>query len=373
MRDERKRTGSSTVSQSSTNSSPTGGEFDFIARIKRRAGAARSKDTNGLILGIGDDAAVLTGRGSCDSVITTDLLVEDIDFRRTWPALDIGYKALAVSLSDIAAMGARPRWTLLSLGLPQDIWNSPFGGDIYEGFLQAAREFKVMLIGGDISRTPERIVIDSIVIGETQRGGAILRSGARPGDHIFVTGTLGGAAAGLRLLEHARNFRTRTARTRLITGFETLVKYQTRPTPRVACGALLGEKRLASAMLDLSDGLSSDLAHLCQQSGVGAHLEAERIPLAPLLKRIEKVNDNKLTRQLKDNALGLALHGGEDFELLFTVRPRDVSRLPGQLGGVSLTRIGEVREAREGITITEKGQMNLLARAGFDHFNASST
>ncbi|MGI9106106.1 MAG: thiamine-phosphate kinase [Pyrinomonadaceae bacterium] len=367
MRDERRQKKSPAINHPSIES-PASGEFDFIARIRQRAESARVRDTAGLVHGIGDDAAVLSGRNGRDSVITADLLIEDIDFRRTSPALDIGYKALAVSLSDIAAMGARPRWTLLSLGLPQDIWDSPFAESIYEGFLQAAHEFGVTLIGGDVSRTPERIVIDSIVIGETRRGRAILRSSARPGDHIFVTGTLGGAAAGLQLLERAQGLRGRAARMRLLSSLNALTKRQTRPTPRVECGALLGEQRLASAMLDLSDGLSSDLAHLCRQSGVGAHLEAARIPVAPLLKRINAVNDNQLTRKLKNDALDLALHGGEDFELLFTVRPRDLTRLPQRLGGVRLTRIGEVTEASAGIRIERDKRMMILQPSGFDHF-----
>jgi thiamine-monophosphate kinase len=343
-------------------------EFDFISRIKRRAEAARSSKTDGLVQGIGDDAAVFKGRGGRDYVITADLLVEDIDFRRTSLPQDIGYKAFAVSLSDIAAMGARPLWALLSLGLPQDIWDTPSASKISEGFLCAAREFGVTLIGGDVSRTPERIVLDSIVIGETRRGRAVLRSGARVGDQIYVTGTLGGAAAGLKLLEHANSLRTRAARTRLISGLEELTRRQTHPAPRVACGALLGEQRLVSAMIDLSDGLSSDLAHLCAQSGVGAFIEASRLPIAPLLRQAVAFQSNGFMRALKDDALNLALHGGEDFELLCTVRPRIAARLPRRLGGVRLTRIGEVREAGEGIKISRDGRAETLQPSGFDHF-----
>jgi thiamine-monophosphate kinase len=369
MRDERTRKGSSVFGQPSTNNPPADGEFDFISRIKRCAEAARGgAQSDGLVLGIGDDAAVFNGRGRLDSVITADLLVEDVDFRRTSFPQDIGYKALAVSLSDIAAMGARPRWALLSLGLPQPIYASPFAAGIYEGFLSAAREFGVTLIGGDVSSTPERIVIDSIVVGETRRGGAVLRSGARPGDHIYVTGTLGGAAAGLKLLEHADSLRTPAARTRSCSGLKELLRRQARPTPRVECGALLGERRLASAMIDLSDGLSSDLAHLCERSGVGALVEAARIPVAHSLRRAKTINSNRLTRALTDDALRLALHGGEDFELLFTVRPRVAARLPRRLGGVRLTRIGEVREAREGVRISQGGRAEILRASGFDHF-----
>ncbi|MDX6271724.1 MAG: thiamine-monophosphate kinase [Acidobacteriota bacterium] len=356
-------------SASSSNVPRVNSEFDFISRIKRLAEAARGvADTDGLVLGIGDDAAVLRGRGGLDSVVTADLLVEDVDFRRTASPHDVGYKALAVSLSDIAAMGARPRWTLLSLGLPRDIHDSPYAAGLYEGFLSAAREFGVTLIGGDVSRMPERIVIDSIVIGEVRRGRAVLRAGARAGDHIYVTGALGGAAAGLKLLEHAGSLRTPAARGRALSGLAELVRRQTRPAPRVACGALLGERRLASAMIDLSDGLSSDLAHLCERSGVGALMEAARIPLDPLLRRAHAVNSNRLTRALTSDALDLALNGGEDFELLFTVRPRVAARLPRRLGGVRLTRIGEVREAREGVKISRGGRVEALPPSGFNHF-----
>jgi thiamine-monophosphate kinase len=381
MRDEVKRKARPVVASRSSTRSTVNSEFDFISRIKRRVDEARAGKAGGLVHGIGDDAAVLIGRNGGrnggrsggrsgrDSVITADLLVEDIDFRRTYLPQDIGYKALAVSLSDIAAMGARPRFALLSLGLPQDIWDTPFAVDISEGFLAAAREFGVTLIGGDVSRTPERIVIDSIVIGETRRGGAVLRSGARAGDQIYVTGTLGGAAAGLELLERSRKVPAmRGARTRTVSGLEELTRRQTHPTPRVSCGALLGERRLASAMIDLSDGLSSDLAHLCERSGVGALIEASRLPVAPLLRQSGAVVSNQFIRALLDGALDLALHGGEDFELLFTARPRVAAHLPKRLGGVPLTHIGEVREASEGIRLARDGRMEILQPSGFEHF-----
>jgi thiamine-monophosphate kinase len=368
MKDEVKRKTRPLVASRSSIRPPVNSEFDFIARIREQAAAARLSKTDGLVHGIGDDAAVFNGRNGRDCVITADLLVEDIDFRRTYLPQDIGYKALAVSLSDIAAMGARPRWTLLSLGVPRDIWHSPFAEGISEGFLAAAREFGVTLIGGDVSRTPERIVIDSIVIGETRRGGAVLRAGARAGDQIYVTGTLGGAAAGLELLERARSLRTHAARARLLSGLEEITRRQTHPAPRVACGALLGERRLASAMIDLSDGLSSDLAHLCERSGVGAIIEASRLPVAPLLRQSGAVGSNGFRRALQDDALELALHGGEDFELLFTVRPRIAARLPKRLGGVPLARIGEVREASAGIIISRDGREEALEPSGFDHF-----
>ncbi|HYX40069.1 MAG TPA: AIR synthase related protein, partial [Pyrinomonadaceae bacterium] len=193
--------------------------------------------------GIGDDAAVLTQRMGYETIITADLLIEDIDFRRAhMPARALGHKALAVSLSDIAAMGARPRYALLSVGVPADVWRTRWLDQFYAGFFALAARTGITLIGGDVSRTPQRIVIDSIVLGETKRGRAALRSTARPGDQIFVTGTLGGASAGLSLIES--NTTKRTARTRqratsarqaqLKTARTQLIRRQQQPEPRLA-------------------------------------------------------------------------------------------------------------------------------------------
>src|ERR1044071_7630905 len=172
-------------------------EFDFINRLRERS-AKTHADSSSLVSGIGDDAAVFGVPCAKRSVITADLLIDDIDFRRSTNRPDLlGHKALAVSLSDVAAMGAAPRWCLLSIGLPEEVWRSDFPHRFYEGLFSLADRYQVTLIGGDISRTPDKIVIDSIVIGECSASKAVLRSTANPGDHVFVTGTLGGAAAGL--------------------------------------------------------------------------------------------------------------------------------------------------------------------------------
>ena len=257
-------------------------------------------------------------------------------------------------------MGARPRYALLSIGIPAEIWNSDFVDKLYDGFFALAESYNVQLIGGDVSRTPERVVIDSIVIGETMRGRAIRRAGARPGDHIFVTGTLGGAAAGLRLLEHgARLSRKRPQAARQL-AVERLLLRQLRPEPRVLWGATLGEERQPTAMIDLSDGLSSDLLHLCHESRVGAVIEASRIPVDPLVESL-------CGRRALDPLL-LALHGGEDFELLFTIRPRDLSRLPRHIGGVPVTYLGDVTREEGRIQVSEGSRVWTLKPAGFTHF-----
>lgn len=344
------------------NSSPRG-EFDFINHIRRRALLHSSlvARRSSLLLGIGDDAAVIRQRAGRETVITADLLIEEIDFRLDWttPRL-LGHKALAVSLSDIAAMGARPRHALLSIGVPREIWRSRFVDEFYDGFFALAATYGVELIGGDVSRSPERVVIDSIVLGETGHGRAVTRAGARPGDHIFVTGTLGGAAAGLRLLESGVLLRRKLPGPLQSSTVSGLIPRHLAPMPRVPWGALLGEERLATAMIDVSDGLSNDLAHLCRASRTGAIIEARRAPINPAVISL-------CGRRALD-PLQLALHGGEDFELLFTVRPRDLRRLPRALGGVPATYIGDVTNDAGRVLISEGSRRWPLLPAGFAHF-----
>jgi thiamine-monophosphate kinase len=356
MRDEEKYKNSRHVSPART-------EFDFIERIRQRVADQRGANdfTSSLLLGLGDDAAIFQQRTGRETVVTADLLVEDIDFRldTTTPRL-LGYKALAVSLSDIAAMGARPRFALLSIGVPQEIWDTDFVDELYEGFFALAETYNVTLVGGDVSRTLERIVIDSIVIGEVESGRAVRRSGARPGDHIFITGALGGATAGLRLLERGARLRRRPPRSFYYRAIEQLLLRQLCPEPRIPWGVTLGEERLATAMIDISDGLSSDLAHLCRESNVGATIDASRIPIDPSVV-------NLCGRRALDPLL-LALHGGEDFELLFTVRPRNLSWLPHRIGGVPATYIGDVTKDAGHIRIKEGSHVWTLEPGGFHHF-----
>ncbi|HET6890872.1 MAG TPA: thiamine-phosphate kinase, partial [Pyrinomonadaceae bacterium] len=228
-------------------------EFEFIERL--RAQLRDNRHPSELLRGIGDDAAVISQSSGRDTLITSDLLVEDIDFRResTQPGL-LGHKALAVSLSDIAAMGGRPRWALVSLGVPEDVWNSDFVDEFYKGFIALANRYDVDLIGGDLSRTTEKIVIDSIVNGECASDQAILRKGAQPGDQLFVTGSLGGSAAGLRLIERGFHVKQNNVHAEEVESIDQLVLSHLRPEPRVGWGLVLGEEGLATAMIDISDG-----------------------------------------------------------------------------------------------------------------------
>jgi len=332
-------------------------------------------------------------------IVTTDLLVEGVDFhRQATPAHLLGHKALAVSLSDIAAMGARPFWSFLAIGMSREEWNTNFKDEFYEGFFALADHFGVTLAGGDISETKDGIVIDSIVLGEVASGAAVKRSGARPGDQIYVTGNLGGAAAGLKLIElgarvdprsevggqksevrgqrsepgaiaTGSGVRSPTVREGTVApeaehsddeAIQTLLLRQLRPQPRTGWGIVLGEQQLASAMIDLSDGLSSDLGHLCKESNVGAAIDAAAIPLDEDVRHL-------CGRRALD-PLALALHGGEDFELLFTVAPENVTRLPKKVDGALISRIGEITDQPGSVKITEQNHVWDLRPEGFEHF-----
>jgi thiamine-monophosphate kinase len=343
-----------------TSGNSTKSEFDFIAALKQRVAASGIKSESS-IAGIGDDAAVFRSGSGKENVISADMLVEDIDFRRTTtPPFLLGHKALAVSLSDIAAMGARPLWSLISIGVPEDIWQTEFVNHFYDGLLALANQYGVQLIGGDTSRTNEGIVIDSVVAGECAAGAAVMRSGASPGDQIFVTGSLGAAAAGLRLIERGAHLAEQNLGDEDSQKLDHVLIRQLRPEPRVGWGIVLGEERLATAMIDLSDGLSSDLNRLCEASGVGALIDSSLLPI-----------DNRVVELCGRRALDplqLALHGGEDFELLFTIKPADVARLPRRVDGVEIKRIGEVSKTADGVRISEGQRIWDLKPGGWKHF-----
>ena len=316
------------------------GEFDFIRYIKK---SFRLK-------AIGDDCAILPKDEGSDLIVTADLLVEDVDFRLEWASPeDLGHKALSVSLSDIAAMGGTPVWAMLTIGVPGKLWETDFVKRFYEDWNDLAAEFGVELVGGDISRSPDRFVVDSIVGGEVPKGKAILRSGARPGDAIFVSGSLGGAAGGLKLLN---------SDARLSDAKEDwqrrLLARQLRPTPRIELGKWLLANSIASAMIDLSDGLSSDLRHICDASGVGADLDASLLPIDEDLKYLAG----------SDEILTLALNGGEDFELLFTVAEEKIFLLENR----DVSRIGTVTENVSVVRLSDGERTVDLQPSGYRHF-----
>jgi len=314
-------------------------EFEFIQNIKK----SHSFEA------IGDDCAVLLKDAESDLLVTADLLVEDVDFRRKWiDAESLGWKSLAVSLSDIAAMGGVPKWAMLSLGVPAELWQGDWLDRFYNGWHQLADRFGVELVGGDISRSPNKFVVDSIVGGDVPRGQAVLRSGAKPGDAIFLSGSIGAAAGGLTILQKndGRDL-SRNAR-------ERLIARHSHPTPRVELGIFLREHQMASAMIDLSDGLSSDIRHICKASGVGAEIEFEKLPIDADLYDLFK----------NDVYSSLALNGGEDFELLFTVPQEKISALEN----VDVSLIGTITKNAGVIELIRSGERTILDAGGYRHF-----
>lgn len=323
-------------------------EFDFIQNIKSKYGLGK----------IGDDCAVLPKDDKTDMVVTADMLVEDIDFRLDWTTPEfLGHKTLAVSLSDIAAMGATPRWAMLSVGVPQRLWEDKFLDDFYSGYHSHAKRSHVELVGGDISRS-DKFVIDSIIGGDVPTGKAILRSVAKVGDAIVVTFRVGGSGGGLRLLEAGRRLNDA-----LKPWEENLLRTHLQPWPQVSTGIYLQNLEIVNAMIDISDGLAADLLHICESSEVGAILYADKIPL--------NLNLRSLTKSVEDQ-IYLALNGGEDFQLLFTVPEEKISELSaGLIGGENhglFTVIGEVTANIGIIELVRDGKAEILEPKGYRHF-----
>src|SRR5437588_1898163 len=276
------------------------GEFGLIARIT--AGLPQSPD---VIVGVGDDAAILDIGGEEVLVATCDAQVEDTHFRlHHTKAYDIGRRALAVNLSDIAAMGARPRFALISLLLPPTLDVAVLDG-IYAGLWEEAAQFDVALVGGNIARNAERLIIDITILGTGTRNRLLRRNNAKPGEVVMVTGSLGAAAAGLLVSEDEQLAAKVPAES-----LDAALAAQCTPTPRVVAGQWLAQHDVTTA-IDVSDGLAADLSHICEASGVGAQIEAEALPIRPEVATIATLAG----RDPQD----LALFGGEDYELLFTV------------------------------------------------------
>ena len=340
------------VTPSSRGETRSFGEDDLIAVIRK----VLSGEGPGVVVGPGDDAAVVE-RGRGDNVATTDLLLENVHFdRNLTSARDLGYKAIAVNVSDIAAMAASPRYALVSLALPSDI-DAAWVVELYGGMLSACDEYALSLVGGDLSRAGQ-VVISVAVVGEVRSGGAVLRSGARPGDRIVVTGTLGAAAGGLVL---ARAEAERAGEALSSEWGRELLAAQFRPVARVGEAETLAQAG-ATAMMDISDGLSLDLSRLCAESAVGARLLLTAVPVAPVLRKLEQV--------LSVDPLELALSGGEDYELLATIEEAAISDARANLEerfGVPLTDVGEITES--GLSaVDDQGTETTLEPKGWDHF-----
>lgn len=316
------------------------GEFELIDMLKKKFKLDK----------VGDDCAVLPF-GEVDLLVTSDMLVEGVDFRFDWaPWESVGYKALAVSLSDIAAMGGEPRWGMLSIAVPAGHWSDENIAQLYAGWHGLGRESDVELIGGDISRADGPLVIDSTVIGTVPSGRAVMRSSAQPGDSIFVTGYLGGAAGGLRILEEGLDPTANLSAAR-----RHLALRQLKPIPQVRTGKMLQTHDLATAMLDISDGLSSELHHIAHASSVGCLINADAIPWDPALTELGLDHRARLE---------LALNGGEDFELLLTAAPGNVEALRD----LGFHEIGSVTDRPGIVEINDDARISILPRGGYVHF-----
>lgn len=317
-------------------------EKDLIAEIRKEFKVSEED----LISGIGDDAAVIKV-GEKQLVITKDLLIEDVHFRlASHPPLLLGRKSLSVNLSDVAAMGGVPRYALLGLGFP-DGTKTDWVEDFLSGLKSLAQEFRVSLVGGDITQS-QKITISMTVIGEGKH--IVGRSGAEPGHLLFVTGFLGDAAQGLELTRKGVGLGESEQS-------DVFLKAFFDPQPQVLLGEELSRLQMASAMIDTSDGLSVDLGHICEESGCGAEVLLENVPLSPGL------------RTMYDNPLDLALHGGEDYQLLFSVPPDRAKSMDELQERYRISHIGQIIPGKQIYTIDSKGICKLLMKRGYQHFS----
>jgi len=328
------------------------GERGLIERIRRRLGAPPPE----VLLGIGDDAAAVAWAGRT-LLLTTDTLLEGVHFRTSTATFrQIGAKAMAANLSDIAAMGGEPRWVLVALAVPAGLGVADVD-ELYAGMEEMAGPHGAALIGGDTSASPDRIVLALTVVGEVE-GAPLTRRGARPGDAILVTGELGAAAAGLALLEGDGAGLSPQERAPLERAHRV-------PTPRVREGRLIRRSGVATAMIDLSDGLATDLGHIATESEVGARVSLAALPVEAATRRAAQA--------LGRDPWRLAATGGEDYELLFTASRAEAEALAARIAGETGARvslIGEIRPAADGVAFVDEAGRPVAVGLGFDHFAA---
>jgi thiamine-monophosphate kinase len=329
-------------------------ESEIISRLRNIA-----QITDEVLVGIGDDAAVIRAADDRDLIACCDLMVEGVHFRKEWaPPRLLGRKALAVNLSDVAAMGGIPKFAMISIAVPPG-----FGSDsideLFKGLFELANASGVSIIGGDTSSSRDSLFIDVSVIGECESGRAVTRRGAKIGDRIYVSGSLGASALGLSLLEDG--FRLDDSKDASDAIRLRAVLKHLSPEPQLKLGRALGEAGLATAMIDISDGLSTDLWHILEESRRGAVIHASAIPIAQCVR--------SLASEAKGiDPLRLALHGGEEYELLFTARPEDHQRIAelSTVSGVEITAVGEIVE-RKGLQLEREGALEPVQPAGYEH------
>ncbi len=335
------------------------GEFGLIDRLRERLG---SSEGPGLVVPNGDDCAGLVFSPGRWVLATSDVMVEGEHFVRSHASpQQIGRKALAINLSDIAAMGGDPRFALVSLAVPEDT-PCDFLEALYDGLREAGEEYATLVVGGNVSRSRSGLVVDVHLLGEADPDRILRRSGARPGDVLMVTGTLGDAGAGLRLLQEAGGTGS------FPPSGESLVGALLDPKPRVREGRAIARSGAATAMIDVSDGLSGDVAHLCEAGGVGVRLDAGAFPVSDALREAA-------ARWGLDPA-DLALQGGEDYELLFAARPEEAEDLAARVfqeTGTRLTVIGGFTDAADGRKVVRAGREEELEITSYDHLRRGTS
>jgi thiamine-monophosphate kinase len=321
------------------------GEFGFIERIRQVVTKAP-----GVVVGIGDDCAVLELPPGERLLTSTDLLIEDVHFRRAWTDLKLlGRKSVSVNVSDIAAMGGTPRHLYLGLGIPPDLTVAELDAFV-AGFLSACVDYDVTLVGGDTCRSPGPLMISVTVEGTIPADEVVCRSGAQPGDAIYVSGTLGDSALALQQLRDGE------------TPAANLAACHHDPRARVELGRALAVARIPSAMIDVSDGLLADLGHVLKASAVGAEIDESTLPLSAAVRALVAEDPGNI---------GLALSGGEDYELLFTVPQKYQTALSvlAEVSGVPVTHIGIVAPVAAGLQLLKRnGRRESAPPTGFNHF-----
>lgn len=329
------------------------GEFGLIDRLVQRLG----RPDESVVVGIGDDAAVVQYEAERQVVMTTDMLVEGVHFRRdTIDDRSLGYKSLAVSISDIAAMGGRPKHAVLSLALPIDLEVERLE-ELYNGVQEICSQYGTAVVGGDVVKTPGPFVISVTAVGEVEAGRALLRSGARPGDLVYLTGTVGGSAAGLDLIESGNS------RSLAPEAVADLLRFHQRPAPQVEAGRILVATGGCTSANDVSDGVASELHEIAKMSGVQLVIEADAIPLHASVRHYAAASGK--------DPLQWALFGGEDYRLIGTLDPSRLVEVEAAFAkaGLPLVVIGRA-EAGQGVVLLRDGARHELRPRGFNHFGS---
>jgi thiamine-monophosphate kinase len=340
------------------------GLLDLIEKRLERLGLSPLGPISA-ILGFGDDCASIRVDESFHVLLSTDLLVEDIHFRKGYfSPYQLGYKALAVNISDVAAMGGMPAYVLVGLAIPSGL-STEFVDELYDGLIKTGEKYGVRVIGGDTVGSTGPVMLSITILGAVEEGNIVTRKGAKPGNRIMVTGELGSAMMGLEILEDSEVTEKPERKDNESNGLGRICDRFIHPVPRIKEARIIAKKHLATSMIDLSDSLSQDLAHICRSSEVGARIKKEFIPIAPEVKRLANERG-------KDPFL-YALTGGEDYEILFTVRS-EYAELTKELvlkeTGTLVHEIGEICPAEEGVILIDEttGDEKPIIPCGFNHF-----